>query len=89
MRDMATDRAGELLTVMPPDAIECAGCERIRTGRDPECRPRYPNRIRADRPALGRPFCRENDPASRRPTTDHPSYAICLSVLSCSYETSL
>ena len=29
-RNMATDRAGELLTVMPPDAIECAGCERIR-----------------------------------------------------------
>ena len=28
--NMATDRAGELLTIVPPDAIECAGCERIR-----------------------------------------------------------
>jgi len=28
--NMAPDRAGELLTVMPPVAIECAGCERIR-----------------------------------------------------------
>ena len=28
--NMATDRAGELLTVMPPAAIGCAGCERIR-----------------------------------------------------------
>ena len=28
--NMASDERGELLTVMPPDAIECAGCERIR-----------------------------------------------------------
>jgi hypothetical protein len=28
--NMAADRGGELLTVMPPGAIGCAGCERIR-----------------------------------------------------------
>ena len=28
--NMATDRTGELLAAMPPGAIECAGCERIR-----------------------------------------------------------
>lgn len=28
--NMATDRAGELPAVMPPHAIECAGCEQIR-----------------------------------------------------------
>jgi hypothetical protein len=28
--NMAADRAGDLLTAMPPDALGFAGCERIR-----------------------------------------------------------
>ena len=28
--NMARDERGELLQVRPPDALECAGCERIR-----------------------------------------------------------
>jgi hypothetical protein len=33
--NIASDRQGELLTVLPPDALACAGCQRIRYRRLP------------------------------------------------------
>jgi hypothetical protein len=35
---MASDRTGELLAVMPPDAIECVSCLKIRDWGLPRAR---------------------------------------------------
>ena len=36
--NMSSDQRGELLPTMPPDALTCVGCDRVRYGKLPRAR---------------------------------------------------